>query len=264
MAGLALRNGAIQRIELDHISWRSAELRVPTTKGGKGLVLPLSQEVGDALSDYILHERPKSKSRVVFLRHTRPHGALMSKSTITEMIKARLRSEGIKGPGGATTLLRHSLATQLVNSGVPIKDISDTFGHSSINTTAIYSKVHYSALAGRASVPGLGGSVMAARLAERVATYLDLQRPGLEYIDEAKILRQFQRDCAGRLDALPISQEMVMAFATNDPKRSAARSWKRYDVVRRFAQYLAVFEPGSSSMDLAPFDVIGASLSRTS
>ena len=40
-----------------------------------------------------------------------------------------------------------------------------------------------------------------------------------------------------------------MAFATNDPKRSAARSWKRYDVVRRFAQYLAVFEPGSSSMD---------------
>ena len=35
----------------------------------------------------------------------------------------------------------HSLATQMVNSGVPIKQIADVLGHRSINTTAIYTKV---------------------------------------------------------------------------------------------------------------------------
>jgi site-specific recombinase XerD len=152
IAGLALRNGSIQGMQLNHISWRLAEIRIPRTKGGKGLVLPLSQEVGDALSDYILHERPQSESRFVFLHYQQPHGALNSKSAITSMIYKRLRQAGIEAPVGAGRLLRHSLATQLVNSDVPIKQIADTFGHSSINTTAIYTKVHYTALA-RVALP---------------------------------------------------------------------------------------------------------------
>jgi site-specific recombinase XerD len=38
-------------------------------------------------------------------------------------------------------MLRHSLATRLVNRSVPIKQIADLLGHCSIDTTAIYSKV---------------------------------------------------------------------------------------------------------------------------
>jgi site-specific recombinase XerD len=44
-------------------------------------------------------------------------------------------------------MLRHSLATRLVNRGVPIKQIADLFGHASIDTTAIYSKVDLARLA---------------------------------------------------------------------------------------------------------------------
>jgi site-specific recombinase XerD len=44
-------------------------------------------------------------------------------------------------------LLRHSLATRLVNRGVPIKQIADLLGHRSIDTTAIYSKVDLNRLA---------------------------------------------------------------------------------------------------------------------
>ena len=43
-------------------------------------------------------------------------------------------------------MLRHSLATQLVNGGVPIKQVSDVFGHASIDTTAIYTKVDLASL----------------------------------------------------------------------------------------------------------------------
>jgi len=44
-------------------------------------------------------------------------------------------------------LLRHSLATRMVNVGVPIKEIADVLGHVSINTTAIYTKVDTTHLA---------------------------------------------------------------------------------------------------------------------
>jgi integrase len=91
---------------------------------------------------------------------------------------------------------------------------------------------------------------MVTRLGAHVAAYLALQRGlGRKFEGEAKILREFERSLGERSDAAPISQALVVAFATNDPERSAARSSKRYDVVRRFAQYLAVFEPGTSAID---------------
>jgi site-specific recombinase XerD len=38
-------------------------------------------------------------------------------------------------------VIRHSLATALINAGTPIKQIADLLGHRSIDTTAIYAKV---------------------------------------------------------------------------------------------------------------------------
>jgi len=55
-------------------------------------------------------------------------------------------------------LLRHSLATRLVNEGVPVKQIADLLGHASINTTAIYAKVNTTTLTAVA-LPFPGGEV---------------------------------------------------------------------------------------------------------
>ncbi|WP_246777048.1 tyrosine-type recombinase/integrase [Microvirga sp. VF16] len=44
-------------------------------------------------------------------------------------------------------LIRHSLATHLVNRRRPINEIADLLGHRSIDTTAIYVKVAVSQLA---------------------------------------------------------------------------------------------------------------------
>ena len=38
-------------------------------------------------------------------------------------------------------MLRHSLATHMINVGVPVYKIADLLGHTSIDTTAIYTKV---------------------------------------------------------------------------------------------------------------------------
>lgn len=146
IAGLGLRPGTVRALTLDQIQWRGAEIRIPRTKNRRGINVPLSDEVGQALSDYVLHERPDTKLCTVFLRHTKPHEPFASSSTITAMIYGRLDRAGIARAKGAANLLRHSLATQLVNGGVPIKQVSDVFGHASIDTTAIYTKVDLASL----------------------------------------------------------------------------------------------------------------------
>jgi site-specific recombinase XerD len=146
IVGLGLRPGTIRELTLDEIHWRDAELRIPRTKNRRGINLPLTGEVGEALSEYVLDERPKNELRNVFLRHTTPHGPFASSSAITMMIYGRLDRAGIPHAKGAANLLRHSLASQLVNGGVPIKQISDLFGHTSIDTTAIYTKVDIASL----------------------------------------------------------------------------------------------------------------------
>jgi len=146
IAGLGLRPGTIRALTLDEIHWRAGEIRIPRTKNRRGINLPLTGEIGEALSEYVLNERPETKLRTVFLRHTSPHRPFASSSAITAMIYARLDRAGVARAKGAANLLRHSLATQLVNGGVPIKQVSDVFGHASIDTTAIYTKVDLASL----------------------------------------------------------------------------------------------------------------------
>ncbi|NVJ28602.1 tyrosine-type recombinase/integrase [Myxococcus sp. AM011] len=146
IAGLGLRPGTIRALTLDEIHWRAGELCIPRTKNRRGINLPLTGEIGEALSEYVLKERPETKLRTVFLRHTSPHRPFASSSAITAMIYGRLDRAGVSRAKGAANLLRHSLATQLVNGGVPIKQVSDVFGHTSIDTTAIYTKVDLASL----------------------------------------------------------------------------------------------------------------------
>ena len=45
-------------------------------------------------------------------------------------------------------VIRHSLASRLINRGATLKQIADLLGHRSIDTTTIYAKVDLSSLAG--------------------------------------------------------------------------------------------------------------------
>jgi integrase/recombinase XerD len=97
--------------------------------------LPLPERAGDALAEYIRHGRPYSPHREVFVCHRAPGGLLTT-----------ARRAGVALPLHGANVLRHSLATHLVNHDVPIKAISDLLGHESIDTTAIYTLVDMSTL----------------------------------------------------------------------------------------------------------------------
>ena len=128
-------------MQLGDIAWRSAEIRLRKTKARRQRVLPLPAAVGAAISDYLLHGRPRLPFPQVFLRHRAPLGPITSTHGIGDIVDKHLSRTGIQSSCRGAHLLRHSLATRMVNQAVPIKQIADMLGHLSIDTTAIYTKV---------------------------------------------------------------------------------------------------------------------------
>ena len=142
IATLGLRNQDVRSLQLGDIVWRSAEIRLRKTKTRRERVLPLPGMVGAAISDYLLHGRPRLSFPQVFLRHRAPLGPITSTHGIGDIVDKHLLRTGIQSSCRGAHLLRHSLATRMVNQAVPIKEIADMLGHASIDTTAIYTKVN--------------------------------------------------------------------------------------------------------------------------
>lgn len=158
LATTGIRNGELRGLQLQDIDWRSGEIFVRRTKGKRDRVAPLLNETGAALADYILRARPKAASPYVFLSFTPPVRPFKFAASISRMVRKRLRQGGIElGHVAGAHLLRHSLATQLVERRRPINEVADLLGHRSINTTALYVKVATSQLA-EVALPFPGGS----------------------------------------------------------------------------------------------------------
>jgi site-specific recombinase XerD len=158
LATTGLRNKELRSLELRDIRWREAEVLVRRTKARRDRVVPLLQEAGAALAEYVLHARPRSDSPRIFLQHIPPVRPIDDSSVISRIVRSALERGGIELPGVAGAhLVRHSLATQLVRHRRPINEVADLLGHRSIDTTAIYVKVALSQLADVA-LPFPGGA----------------------------------------------------------------------------------------------------------
>ena len=116
----------------------------------------MPQELVAALADYALHGRPVIEVPQVFLRHKAPLGPMVTGTAVAAIVALHLCRAGLTPATRGARLLRHSLATRMVNVGVPIKTIADVLGHGSIDTTAIYTKVDATRLA-TVALPFPGG-----------------------------------------------------------------------------------------------------------
>jgi site-specific recombinase XerD len=140
-ARLGLRACDIRGLKLDNIQWDEARLTLTQSKTGRALSLPLSEELGQALIDYLRHARPRSPHREVFLKVRAPYEPFGPTNPLHAVVTATLRRANIALPQGAPHglhSLRHTLATGLVQSGRPLESVAAILGHSSIESTRIY------------------------------------------------------------------------------------------------------------------------------
>ena len=152
---LGLRGGEIARLELCDIDWRAGTLTLKRTKSARQDVLPLPAATGEALAEYLRHERPTSTIATVFVRHHAPHDQPVGVDAVRGAIGNALRSAGI--PHGRSHSLRHTLACRLVNNGGSLKEVADVLRHRSLNTSLIYAKLDQQHLA-EVALPWFGSA----------------------------------------------------------------------------------------------------------
>jgi site-specific recombinase XerD len=142
LARLGLRAGDVMRLRIDDIDWQQGSLRV-CGKGRRVAKLPLPQDAGDALLKYLTEVRPDVAIAKIFLRSMAPCRPFVESSTgISTIVRRALVRAGIDdAPSRGAHMLRHSAATILLRSGMPLAAIGAVLRHRSIDTTARYAKV---------------------------------------------------------------------------------------------------------------------------
>ena len=145
LARLGLRAGEVVSMTLDDIQWETGLLTIR----GKGLrheTLPLPGDVGEALAHYLRYLRPQCETRRVFIRLKAPHQGFTTSAAICDVVRRALAQAGLNPRCKGAHLLRHSLATRMLNGGASLTEVADILRHRQLQTTQIYAKVDVKAL----------------------------------------------------------------------------------------------------------------------
>lgn len=141
---LGLRSCEIAHLTLGDIDWRAGTVVLKGTKSRRQDILPLPMTTGQALADYLQHERPTNKNPWVFVRCMPPYDQPVSATAIQKVITRAYRR--IDLPHSGSHALRHTLACRLVENGSSLKEIADLLRHRALSTTLIYAKLDTSKL----------------------------------------------------------------------------------------------------------------------
>jgi site-specific recombinase XerD len=156
IARLGLRAGEVANLSLDDINWRAAELQI-RGKGARVDRLPLLDDVGKALADYLQKGRPDCATRRVFIQSKAPYVGFSSPPNgISGIVRAAIKRAKIASRHHGAHVLRHSLATSMLAKGASLIQIGQVLRHQLPQTTEIYAKVDLKALQALA-LPWPGG-----------------------------------------------------------------------------------------------------------
>jgi integrase len=145
MMAYGIRGVSAAQLLLDDLDWQHSRIRIRAQKGGKEVMLPLMQAVGEALIQYLQHRPGQTPCRQLFLSVKAPFRPLDSVA-ISMIVRRHLEQAGVKTDGSGSRTLRHSWAIRALAHDSPIKAIADVLGHRYIDTTFIYAKADLTSL----------------------------------------------------------------------------------------------------------------------
>ena len=153
---LGLRSGEIAHLNLTDIDWQAGTLMLRGTKSLRQDVVPLPEETGKALADYLQHERPVIRHPAVFVRQVAGRSLPITSWAIQKVIKRTCHRIGL--PDVSAHALRHTVACRLLERGSSLKEVADLLRHRSLNRTLIYAKLDTPKLA-TVALPWPGSAV---------------------------------------------------------------------------------------------------------
>lgn len=141
MYAAGLRVTEVISIKMGEIDLDNQTVKV-TGKGNKQRVLPIYSNACKSLEHYINKVRPdlsknKSYSSLLFVRKNLKQ---ITRQYIWKKLKQRVLKVGIN-KNVTPHMIRHSFATHLLQGGASIRHVQEFLGHTSVESTQIYTKI---------------------------------------------------------------------------------------------------------------------------
>ena len=138
--GTGCRISELVNTDLQDIDFESNVIKIRFGKGAKQRVIPLGTNLKKSIESYVIQVRNnlgKSKKTDSLLLNAK--GQRLTRQSIWTVINKYALENGIKDLTPHT--LRHAFATHLLEGGADVRVVQELLGHSSINTTQIYTHV---------------------------------------------------------------------------------------------------------------------------
>jgi integrase/recombinase XerD len=136
-----IRRNELVNLAVNDINLDKGLLFVRKGKGGKDRVVPLGSRACTWLEKYIHEVRPyqlrDEHTTTLFLTMK---GNPFHPDEVTRIVRDHFKDAGIEH-GGACHVLRHSMATSMLENGADIRYIQSMLGHVNLESTQIYTKV---------------------------------------------------------------------------------------------------------------------------
>lgn len=128
---LGLRDTDICGLRFSQIDWRNDQIFLEQQKTGAALCLPLLEDVGNAIMEYILNERPKAAGNCpfVFVRKQAPFQKIESMYNDCAKLFEQAGVKTVNRESHGVHACRHTLTHKLLLNKVPHQVITDTLGH---------------------------------------------------------------------------------------------------------------------------------------
>ena len=128
---LGLRDIDICNLRFQQIDWINDQIIVEQEKTGVTLFLPLLEDVGNAIMDYIMNERPVTAAKYpyVFVRKQAPYKKLASMYRVCSGLFAKADIHTVNRNSRGVHVCRYTLTHKLLQKKVPHHVITDTLGH---------------------------------------------------------------------------------------------------------------------------------------
>ena len=187
---LGLRSSDIRCLKFHEIDWDKNEIHLTQKKTKKVIVLPLLEDVGVALIDYIQNARPKTSLKDIFVSFRPPYRTISS-ATLSTMMAKYINKSGINcyGKHHGIHSMRHSLATNLLGDNVSLPTISSILGHSSTESAKDYMSIDLNSLIYFDMLPRVGKSRDFVLSAEFAALFQPVVEKAVAGFDDFEMLQ---------------------------------------------------------------------------
>jgi len=135
MYGSGSRVSEVVKLKIEDLNFKERTAMIRSGKGNKDRMIIISKDWIKGIKKYL--KKKKIQSDFVF---SKKNGKNLSTDTVQRIVRESAEAAGINKHVTPHSL-RHSYATHLLEAGTNIRYIQALLGHSSLNTTQIYTNV---------------------------------------------------------------------------------------------------------------------------